>query len=198
MQWPLVEGLYALTLSIRHSQIPLKLATAGCRRRPVRVRVLPLLQYALRLLNERLSQQSALSTPHLVVCCICAYSLLPWLGDVLVRLEEGADVDSLPAPEVSVDGPVEGELQGAAVELAGGVLVLVSRRNGLLRWCCCSQDFILCGHAGVGGGRAPVDVFRLASWYSSHSFALCHARESSCRCNRGACHDVVVLAVIEA
>ena len=46
------------------------------------------------------------------------YSLLSRLGNVLVGFEEGADVHGLAAPDVSVDGPVEGELEGAAVELA--------------------------------------------------------------------------------
>jgi len=44
-------------------------------------------------------------------------SLLSRLRDMLVRFEERADVDRLPAPEVSVNGPVEGELQRAAVEV---------------------------------------------------------------------------------
>ena len=47
-----------------------------------------------------------------------AYPLLSGLGDVLVGFEEGADVHGLAAPDVAVDGPVEGELEGAAVELA--------------------------------------------------------------------------------
>lgn len=48
-----------------------------------------------------------------------AYPLLSGLCDVLVGLEETADVQGLAAPDVAVDGPVEGELQGAAVERAG-------------------------------------------------------------------------------
>jgi hypothetical protein len=48
-----------------------------------------------------------------------AYPLLSGLCDVLVGLEETADVQGLAAPDVTVDGPVEGELQRAAVERAG-------------------------------------------------------------------------------
>lgn len=51
--------------------------------------------------------------------CVRAYPLLSGLCDVLVGLEETADVQGLAAPDVAVDGPVEGELQGAAVERAG-------------------------------------------------------------------------------
>jgi hypothetical protein len=44
------------------------------------------------------------------------HPLLSRLCDVLVGLEQPAKIQSLPAPEVSVDAPVEGELQGAPVE----------------------------------------------------------------------------------
>ena len=47
------------------------------------------------------------------------YSLLSRLGNVLVRFEEGADVHSLAAPDIAMDGPIEGELEGAAVEVSG-------------------------------------------------------------------------------
>lgn len=46
------------------------------------------------------------------------YPLLSGLLDVLVGFKERADVKSLTAPKVSVDGPVKGELQRAAVETA--------------------------------------------------------------------------------
>lgn len=46
------------------------------------------------------------------------YPLLSWLSGVLVGFKEGTDVESLSAPEVSVDGPVKGELQRTAVEAA--------------------------------------------------------------------------------
>jgi hypothetical protein len=48
------------------------------------------------------------------------------LLDVLVGFEEGAEVHGLAAPEVSVDGPVEGELQRAPVK-ASAVGQLCSR-----------------------------------------------------------------------
>jgi hypothetical protein len=51
-----------------------------------------------------------------------SYSLLARLCDVFVGLKQPANVHGLAAPEVSVDGPVEGELQGAPVEAAAGVL----------------------------------------------------------------------------
>ena len=43
--------------------------------------------------------------------------MLSGLCDVLVGLEKSANVHGLATPDVTVDGPVEGELQGAAVEL---------------------------------------------------------------------------------
>lgn len=48
------------------------------------------------------------------------YPLLPGLGDVPVCLEKGANVDGLAAPEVSMDSPVKGKLQGAPVKGAVG------------------------------------------------------------------------------
>lgn len=48
------------------------------------------------------------------------YRLLSGLCNVLVRFEEGSDVHGLTAPDVTVNSPVEGELQGAAVEVAVG------------------------------------------------------------------------------
>jgi hypothetical protein len=46
------------------------------------------------------------------------YPLLSRLCDVLVRFKERPYVHRLSAPEISVDGPVEGELEGAAVEVS--------------------------------------------------------------------------------
>lgn len=60
--------------------------------------------------------------------------MLPGLRDVLVRFEEAADVKCLAAPEVAVDGPVEGEFEGALVEGAEGqkaVLAGVVARRGV-------------------------------------------------------------------
>lgn len=45
-----------------------------------------------------------------------SYFLLSRLGNVLVRFEEFADVHCLAAPDISVDCPVKGQLEGAAVE----------------------------------------------------------------------------------
>lgn len=44
------------------------------------------------------------------------HPLLSRLGNVLLGLEELADVQGLAAPEVSVDAPVEGELEGPPVQ----------------------------------------------------------------------------------
>lgn len=84
-----------------------------------------------------------------------AYFLLSWLGNVLVRFEEGSDVDRLAAPEVPVDGPVESELEGAAVELACEASVNVA---GPMSYSCCSQDVGLGRHGGWCMGLAPVRV----------------------------------------
>lgn len=46
------------------------------------------------------------------------YLLLARIADVLVGLEQRADVDSLSAPHRPVDGPVEGQLQGAPIQRA--------------------------------------------------------------------------------
>lgn len=45
-----------------------------------------------------------------------AYSLLSWLCDVSVRFEEPAEVERLATPDVSVNCPVECELQRTAIE----------------------------------------------------------------------------------
>ena len=58
--------------------------------------------------------------------CVQTYLLLSPLRDLLVCFEERADVDGLTTPEMSVDGPVEGELEGATVELASGVSATAS------------------------------------------------------------------------
>lgn len=39
------------------------------------------------------------------------YPLLSGIGDVLVGLEEGANVDGLTTPEMPVNGPIKGKLQ---------------------------------------------------------------------------------------
>ena len=83
-----------------------------------------------------------------------AYPLLSGLCDVLVGLEETADVQGLAAPDVAVDGPVEGELQGAAVERAGHhVRGMSDARIGVDWCCCCSQDLGFGSHGRGGAGR---------------------------------------------
>ncbi len=63
------------------------------------------------------------------------YPLLPRLCDMLVRFEEGADVERLAAPEISVYCPVEGELEGAFVEVSvSGISMLpLARLDGVGR-----------------------------------------------------------------
>lgn len=51
------------------------------------------------------------------------YSHLTGLGNVSLSLEKLADVQSLSAPEVSMDAPVEGELEGPPVEASAAWLV---------------------------------------------------------------------------
>ena len=75
--------------------------------------------------------------------------MLSGLCDVLVGLEETADVQGLAAPDVAVDGPVEGELQGAAVERAGHHVRGMSDARIGVDWCwCCSQDLGLVAMVG--------------------------------------------------
>ena len=44
------------------------------------------------------------------------YPLFPRVCDVPVGFEEGSDVEGLASPQVTVDGPVEGQLQGAPIK----------------------------------------------------------------------------------
>jgi hypothetical protein len=44
------------------------------------------------------------------------YLLLARFPDVPLGLEEGSDVQCLSPPKIPVDGPIEGEFEGAAVE----------------------------------------------------------------------------------
>jgi hypothetical protein len=60
---------------------------------------------------------------------VVAYLLLARITDILVGIEEGADVDGLSAPDGSLDGPVQRQLQGASVERP--VMVRLVR----LSWC---------------------------------------------------------------
>lgn len=89
-----------------------------------------------------------------------AYSLLSWLRDVLIRFEEGADVDCLAAPKVSVDRPVEGKLERAAVEVPSHVSVIAISPLGRG---CSLQD--------VGVGRH----FGRCTWARARFGRLCYA-----------------------
>lgn len=40
----------------------------------------------------------------------------PDIVDIPVGIEEGTDVDSLTAPQVALDGPIEGQLQRSSVQ----------------------------------------------------------------------------------
>ena len=145
------------TLSVWHGQVTLVLAAARSRRRPVWVWVLPLVQDLLRLGDELLRRhQSPYSQHYQPRCpCTCSYSLLSRLGDVLVRFEEGANVDSLATPEVSVDSPVEGKLQGAAVKVTCACQYVCAMPMGCRG---CLQDFGSRGHDERYRGLAPSQV----------------------------------------
>lgn len=57
----------------------------------------------------------------MIVCTACrgnreTHPHLTRLGNVSLSLEKLTDVQSLSAPEVSMDAPVEGELEGPPVE----------------------------------------------------------------------------------
>lgn len=59
------------------------------------------------------------SVSAMLLCTPLAHMLYPLparLRHVLIGIEQRADVHSLTPPEVSVDGPVEGELERAAVK----------------------------------------------------------------------------------
>ena len=100
----------------------------------------------------RVSIYTSKSFSSFSVSCVSrksAYPLLSRLCDVLVGLEETADVQRLTAPDVAVDGPVEGKLQGAAVERAGHHIRGTSHaRIGVG---CCSQDLGFGSHGRRGG-----------------------------------------------
>ena len=86
-----------------------------------------------------------------------SYLLLSRLGDVLVGVEEGTNVHGLTAPDLSVDCPVEGEFEAAAVEGAGtgnGSVWVVQRSEvygGL-------QDGLLVHHCGDGLAREAAEM----------------------------------------
>jgi hypothetical protein len=119
--------------------------------------VLPLLQQELRLLNDRLAVR--LVPVHAAsISCILAYGLLSGLCDVLVRFEERSDVQGLATPDVPVDGPVERELEGTAVEGAGRAGVSVSPRA-----CACACACACRGRRGAAAYRTWVRAADMAA-----------------------------------
>lgn len=74
----------------------------------------PFIEQLLRLLEQDLLDKHN-SIPRAV-----AYLLLTRLADVPVGLEQRANVHGLTAPELSLDGPVEGQFQRPSVEGAVG------------------------------------------------------------------------------
>ena len=65
-----------------------------------------------------------------------AYSLLPRLCDMLVRFEERSDVQCLAAPKVTMYGPVQRQLQGAAVQRPGYWIGIMSVCLLCIIWFC--------------------------------------------------------------
>ena len=61
--------------------------------------------------------------------------LLSRIRHIAVCLEQGANIDGLTAPELSMHGPVERELQGAPVQRQGRLL----RRHGVVGSVWCSE-----------------------------------------------------------
>jgi hypothetical protein len=84
-------------------QVSLVLGASWGRRMAVRVGVFPCLKQLLRLIQQ------------------CP--LFPAIRDVAVRFEERADIEGLAAPQVSVDSPVERQLERAAIERQCGLSV---------------------------------------------------------------------------
>lgn len=89
--WYLHLAAWRRRLKDGTGQVTLVLAATGSGGRTVWVGVLPLLEEFFGLVEED--------------------SLLSRLADVAVGFEERADVQGLAAPEVTVDGPVEGQLE---------------------------------------------------------------------------------------
>ena len=79
-------------------------------------------------------------------------SRLTGLCNVSLSLEKLADVQSLSAPEVSVDAPVEGELQRPPVEASAAASVSARKRRGGRGFGV--QDVYLGAHDGDGPSSA--------------------------------------------
>lgn len=80
------------------------------------------------------------------------HPLLSRLCDVPVGLEQVAQVDCLAAPEVAVDAPVEGELEGPPVEASAAASVSARKRRGGRGFGV--QDVYLGAHDGDGPSSA--------------------------------------------
>jgi hypothetical protein len=89
------------------------------------------------------------------------HPLLSRLCNVLVGFKQSAQIQSLSAPEVSVDGPVEGQLEGPPVEasvqrqwlrVAGGT---GAAHRTWMRALMATRAVVCVGRGGVGGGARP-------------------------------------------
>lgn len=128
------------------------------------------------------------------------YPLPARLGDGLVGFEERADVHGLATPQIAVDGPVEGELQRAAVKPPGRCqrcrLGLLCSRGRTGRWFCsswrrqCACVFRrVCACVGRRNGWAccwrgvavAVQHRCRALGVTSALYGLCHDRASASR-----------------
>ena len=74
------------------------------------------------------------------------------LLDVSLGLKQLADVESLASPEISVDAPVEGELEGPPVEASAAASVSARKRRGGRGFGV--QDVYLGAHDGDGPSSA--------------------------------------------
>jgi hypothetical protein len=77
------------------------------------------------------------------------HPLLSRLCNVLVGFKQSAQIQSLSAPEVSVDGPVEGQLEGPPVEAS------VQRQWLRVAGGMATRAVVCVGRGGVGGGARP-------------------------------------------
>jgi hypothetical protein len=132
--------------------------TSRCRGCAVRVGVLPLLKQRFRLFDQLLVGKrqpgERLLQPSRWECAAWhgTHPLLSRLCDIPVGLEQTTKVQRLSAPKVSVDAPVEGELEGAPVEASAQPSVAArsgrygrgraqdvysGAHGGSVRGCCC-------------------------------------------------------------
>lgn len=91
--------------------------------------MLPFLEQSLGLLDQFLAASISRRAQG-GAADVATDPLLARFNDVLVGLEERTNVQGLAPPHVAVDGPVEGELEGASVEGAGGASVELAGGSG--------------------------------------------------------------------